>query len=377
MIHSNAIDSSYGAIAAPISLSTTFERAADGSYPSGYEYARDDNPNRRALEAALAALEGGEDAAAFASGSAAAMTLFQGLRPGDEAIVSDDCYFGVREMLRQFFVPWGLRVRFVDTSDVQKLEAATGPDTRLIFVETPSNPQLRISDIRAAARIAERCGAMLAVDNTAATPILQRPLDLGADVVIHSTTKYISGHHDAMGGSLITRKRDEFWSAIRLAQKLCGCIPSPFASWLTARALPSLAQRVRYQSDSALQIARELSNHALVERVLHPWLPAHPGSSVAHSQMSGGGALFSILVKGDADRAKRVAAQVKVFTRATSFGGPESLIEHRASVEAPGTTTPPNLLRLAIGLEQTHLLIDDLDRALSAGFGYEHHHETL
>lgn len=366
MTHFNAIDSWYGAIAAPISLSTTFERAEDGTYPRGYEYARDDNPNRRALEVALAELEGGEDAAAFASGSAAAMTLFQVLRPGDEAIVSDDCYFGVREMLNHFFVPWGLGVRFVDTSDTQQLEAAAGPNTRLIFLETPSNPQLRISDIRGAARIAQRCGAVLAVDNTAATPILQRPLDLGADVVIHSTTKYISGHHDAMGGALVTRTREGLWSAIRRAQKLCGCIPSPFASWLTARALPSLAHRVRYQSESALKIAQELSRHPSVERVLHPWLPAHPGCDVARAQMSAGGALFSILVKGDANRAMGVAAHVKVFTRATSFGGPESLIEHRASIEAPGTKTPPNLLRLAIGLEETQLLIDDLDRALKA-----------
>lgn len=362
----NAGERWYGAVAAPIALSTTFERAADGTYPRGYEYARDDNPNRHALEAGLAHLEGGEEAAAFASGSAAAMTLFQVLRPGDEAVVSDDCYFGVREMLKRFFVPWGLRVRFVDTSDIQQLDAAAGPDTRLIFLETPSNPQLRVSDIRAASQIAKRSGAVLAVDNTAATPILQRPLDLGADIVVHSTTKYISGHHDAMGGALVTRKRDDLWSAIRLAQKLCGCIPSPFASWLTIRAVPSLAQRVRFQSESALKLAQELSRHPSVERVLHPWLPEHPGYEVARAQMGGGGALFSILVKGDADSAIRAAANVNVFIRATSFGGPDSLIEHRASVEEPGTKTPPNLLRLSIGLEETQVLIDDLDRALKA-----------
>jgi len=366
MTDRNRSESLHGAIAAPISLSTTFERAADGTFPHGYEYSRDDNPNRHALESGLAELEGGEDAAAFASGSAAAMTLFQVLRPGDEVIVSDDCYFGVRSMLDNFFVPWGLRVRYVDTSDRQQLEDAAGRDTRLIFVETPSNPQLRISDIAAAARVAKRCGSVLAVDNTAATPILQRPFELGADVVVHSTTKYISGHHDAMGGALVVRKRDERWTAIRLAQKLCGCIPSPFASWLTTRALPSLAQRVRYQSESALNLAQALSRHPSVERVLHPWLPGHPGSDVARAQMSGGGALFSILVKGDASRAMRVAAEVKVFTRATSFGGPESLIEHRASIEGPNTKTPANLLRLAIGLEETQVLIDDLDRALTA-----------
>ncbi|MGZ3520253.1 MAG: trans-sulfuration enzyme family protein [Vulcanimicrobiaceae bacterium] len=359
-------DSAYGAIAAPLYLSTTFERAADGSYPLGYEYSRDDNPNRRELETALAALEGGQDAAAFASGSAAAMTLFQALRPGDQVVVSDDCYFGVRQMLDQLFVPWGLAVRYVDTSIPGELAKAVRSGTRLIFIETPSNPQLKISDIREVARIAKDAGAILACDNTAATPILQRPLDLGADISIHSTTKYMSGHHDAMGGALVSRRTDNFWNSIRFAQKHCGCIPSPFACWLTLRALPSLRHRVRAQSDSALRLAKELSGHRLVERVLHPGLPSHPGYDVARAQMTGTGALFSILVAGGADRAMRVAANVRVFKRATSFGGPESLIEHRASIEAPGTKTPPNLLRLAIGLERTEDLIEDLDRALTA-----------
>jgi cystathionine gamma-synthase len=354
-----------GAIAEPLYLSTTFERAGDGTYPYGYEYARDDNPNRRSLEHALAQLEGGEDGAAFASGSAAAMALFQALRPGDRVVVSDDCYFGVRQMLDRIFVPWGLNAQYVDSSQPEQLAAAVDSTTRLIFIETPSNPQLKISDIREAARIAKKHGAILACDNTAATPVLQRPLDLGADVVVHSTTKYMSGHHDAMGGALVTRSRDPFWNAIRFIQKHCGCIPSPFACWITARALPSLPHRVRAQNASALRIAQELASHQSVERILHPGLPSHPGYAVALNQMSGAGALFSILVNGDAERAMRVAANVRVFKRATSFGGPESLIEHRASVEGPGTKTPPNLLRLAIGLEDPQLLIDDLDRALT------------
>jgi cystathionine gamma-synthase len=243
-------------------------------------------------------------------------------------------------------------------------DAAAESDTRLIFIETPSNPQLRITGIPHAVRVAKDAGAMLACDNTAATPVLQRPLELGADIVVHSTTKYISGHHDAMGGALVTRDNAGIWSEIRFAQKQCGCIPSPFASWLTLRALPSLAHRVGAQSETALKLAEELSRHKGVQAVLHPWLPAHPGHETARAQMSGGGALFSILVDGDAERAMRVAAHVRVFKRATSFGGPESLIEHRASVEAPGTKTPANLLRLAIGLEDSQALLDDLVQAL-------------
>jgi len=358
------MDPAYGDIALPIHLSTTFERDADGRYSRGYEYSRDDNPNRHELESALTALEGGADAAAFASGSAAAMTLFQALRPGDRVIVSEDCYWGVRQMLDRIFVPWGLDVTYADTSSAEELARSAQSGARLIFIETPSNPQLKITDIRKAARIAKTCGAVLACDNTAATPVLQRPLDLGADISIHSTTKYISGHHDAMGGALVTRRQSELWKAIRFAQKYCGCIPSPFASWLTVRAMPSLRQRMLAQSETARKLAQELSRHSGVQAVLHPFLPSHEGHAVAQAQMRAGGALFSFLVAGNEQRAMRVAANVRVFKRATSFGGPESLIEHRASVEAPGTKTPPNLLRLAIGLEEPQTLIDDLVQAL-------------
>lgn len=359
------MDSAYGSIASPVYLSTTFERDADGRYSRGFEYARDDNPNRHELEHALAKLESGADAAAFASGSAAAMTLFQALRPGDRVVVSDDCYWGVRQMLERIFVPWGLNVAYADTSVPEQLAQAAAPRTRLIFIETPSNPQLKVTDIREAARIAKTCGALLACDNTAATPVLQRPLELGADIAVHSTTKYLSGHHDAMGGALVTRERSEFWESIRFAQTYCGCVPSPFACWLTARALPSLQHRMRAQSDTALFLAEMLARHKSVERVLHPWLTTHPQHDVARAQMHAAGAMFSVLVAGDAEHAIRVAANVRVFKRATSFGGPESLIEHRASVEAPGTKTPANLLRLAIGLEEPQALLDDLLQALN------------
>lgn len=360
------MDPAYGSIASPLYLSTTFERGAGGDYPHGYEYSRDDNPNRHELECALAALEGGEDAAAFASGSAAAMTLFQTLRPGERVIVSDDCYWGVRQMLDRIFVPWGLEVRYVDTSLYDELDGAAREGARLIFIETPSNPQLKVTDIAAAARVAKSCGALLACDNTAATPILQRPFKLGADFVIHSTTKYISGHHDAMGGALVTRRKDDVWAAVRFAQKHCGCVPSPFAAWLTQRAIPSLPHRMRFQNNSALYLAQRLNDHPAIEAVLHPWLDSHPNCATARAQMQGAGALFSILARGDERRALEIAAHVQVFKRATSFGGPESLIEHRASVEAPGTKTPHNLLRLAIGLEDPQELLDDLLQALAA-----------
>ncbi len=354
------------ALAAPIHLSTTFEREPDGSYPGGYFYSRNDNPNRHALEDALAELEGGVDAAAFASGSAAAMTLFQSLRPGDHAVVAHDSYYSVRRMLDEVFVPWGLAVTYADCTDPGALAAAIRPATRIVFVETPSNPMLRITDLEAAARLAHDAGAQLVCDNTLATPVLQRPIEHGADLVIHSTTKYIAGNHDTMGGALVAARDDELWARIRERQRLCGAIPSPFASWLTSRGITSLMQRVRWQHASALAVARFLADHPAIAEVIHPDLPSHPQHALAARQSSGSGALFSVRVRGGRDAALAVTGRVRRFRRATSFGGPESLIEHRASMEGPTTETPDDLLRLAIGLEEPADLIADLDRALSA-----------
>ena len=353
------------AIAPPIHLSTTFERDEAGAYSGGFKYSRDDNPNRRTLERALAELEGGVDAAAFASGSAAAMTLFQALRPGDHAVVADDSYYSIREMLGEVFVPWGLAVTFADCSDLAALRGALRPQTRLVFIETPSNPLMRITDIAGTAHLAHGAGAVLACDNTLPTPVLQRPLALGADIVVQSTTKYLSGHHDAMGGALVTARDDVFWQRIRAQQRLCGAIPSPFASWLTHRGLSSVVQRVRWQNETALEIARFLSLHPAVREVLHPGLPTHPAHALAAQQSTGSGALFSFRVHGGRDAALAVAARLRVIRRATSFGGPESLIEHRASVEGPASPTPDDLLRVAIGLEDRAALIADLDQALA------------
>jgi cystathionine gamma-synthase len=352
-------------IAPPIHLSTTFERDEAGEYSGGFNYSRDDNPNRRMLEQALAALEGGAEAAAFASGSAAAMTLFQALRPGDHVVVADDSYYSIRVMLDEVFVPWGLTVTFADCSDLAVLSGAMRPATRLVFIETPSNPLMRVTDIAGAAEIAHAAGALLACDNTLPTPVLQQPLALGADIVVQSTTKYISGHHDAMGGALITGRDDAFWQRIRAQQRLCGAIPSPFASWLTLRGLSSLVQRVRWQNESALEIARFLAQHPAVREVLHPGLPTHPAHALAAKQSTGSGGLFSFRIDGEAKDALGVAARLRLFRRATSFGGPDSLVEHRASVEGPNSTTPGDLLRLAIGLEDPSGLIADLERALT------------
>jgi cystathionine gamma-synthase len=353
------------AIAPPIYLSTTFERDAAGEYSGGYEYARDNNPNRAALEAALTELEGGADTAAFASGSAATMALFLALRPGDHAVVARDAYWGVRVMLDEIFAPWGLAVSYADCTDLAQIAAAIRPATRLLFVESPSNPLLGITDIAGAAALAHEAGALLACDNTLPTPVLQQPLAHGADLVVHATTKALSGSHDAMGGAIVTSRADAYWAAIRLQQKACGNIPSPFASWLTLRGIGSLVQRVRWQNDSALQIAQFLATHRAVREVLHPGLPSHPGYDVAAQQMTGAGGLFSVRIAGGREAALAVAARLTRFRRATSFGGAESLVEHRASVEGPKSTTPDDLLRLAIGLEDPADLIQDLDRALT------------
>lgn len=353
-------------IAESIVLTTTFERAHDGSYPDGFEYSRDDNPNRRNLERSLAALEGGFDAAAFASGSAASMTLFQALTPGDRVVVSDDCYVGVRHMLDKIFVRWGLLVEYVDSADPSALRNALREPTAVLFIETPGNPRISITDLKIAVEYAKDVGALVACDNTVATPCLQRPLALGCDFVIHSTTKYLSGGDDAMGGAIVAAESSDLWKRIRFAQIECGCIPSPFASWLTSRSLPTLDLRVTRQSETALSLARALQSDPRIDSVLYPFIESHAGYDVARAQMRAGGALMSILVKGSAADAMAVSNRLKVFKRATSFGGPTSLVEHRKSVEGPTSKTPDNLLRVYVGLESIEELVNDFDQALTA-----------
>ena len=359
------VDQATGALTQPIHLSTTFERAPDGSFPHGYIYARDANPNRQQLEECLAQLEGGAGAVAFASGSAATAALFQALEPGKHVIAPDDAYYGTTRLLRDHFGKWGLEHTLVDTTNVEAVGAALRPSTALVWIETPSNPLIRISDIRALCEVAHAAGAQVAVDNTWCTPVLQRPLELGADLVLHATTKYLGGHSDVVGGAVITRAIDAYFEAVRAIQKEAGAIPSPFDCWLIMRGIRTLPYRMRAHSENAFEVATFLSTHAAVSAVHYPGLPQAAGHAVAKAQMSAFGGMLSFEVNGGRAEALRAAAGVRLFTRATSLGGPESLIEHRASVEGPHTRAPEGLLRCSIGLEHADDLVADLSAALN------------
>jgi cystathionine gamma-synthase len=358
-------DPATGAVREPIHLATTFERGADGSYPHGYIYSRSGNPNRSALEQAVAALEGGHEAIAFASGSAATLAVFSLAASGGRVVCSSDCYHGTARQLREILPRWGGSVEFVDTTDLDATRQALEPGATLLWVETPSNPLLRVSDLDALAALAQARGALLGCDNTFASPVLQQPLALGADLVMHSTTKYLGGHSDVLGGIVVAREAGSLLERLRDFQGTGGGVPSPFDCWLLLRSLPTLPLRVRQQAANALAVARFLTTDRRVERVHYPGLESHPGHALAGRQMRGGyGAVVSFQVPGEAPQALAVAARTRLFTRATSLGGVESLIEHRASVEGPLSRTPPNLLRMSIGLEHEADLIADLDQAL-------------
>jgi cystathionine gamma-synthase len=361
------IDPATAAVTSPIYLSTTFERTPEGEYPQGFSYSRENNPNRRGLEECLAALEGGKQALAFASGLAVATAVLHGLEPGDHLIVADDVYWGLRNVLNSVFPKAGLETSYVDFTSLDALRAALRPTTRLVWLETPSNPLLKISDLDAVARIVRAAGpnAITVCDGTFATPVLQRPLDCGIDMVAHSTTKYISGHSDVVGGALVTRHDNYLFERARKAQRYGGAVPSPFDCWLTMRGIETLPLRVRAQSESALRIARCLREHPRVEGVHYPGLGDHPGHDVAARQMSAFGGMLSFRVRGGEAEAMAVAARCRLFIRATSLGGAHSLIEHRASVEGPASGTPRNLLRMSVGLEHPDDLLEDLAQALS------------
>jgi cystathionine gamma-synthase len=358
-------DRETGAVTPPIHLSTTFEREGDGTFRSGYIYTRDNNPTRRALEECLAAIEGGAAAAAFASGSAATMAILHALAPGDHVVAPQDAYYGTGKLLREVLGPWGLEFTFVDASDVAEVERAMRPTTKLVWIETPSNPLLTITDIRRVSELAHARGARVACDNTWATPVVTRPLSLGADLVMHSTTKYLGGHSDVLGGAVVAKTDDDFFARVRMLQHTGGSVPSPFECWLVSRGVRTLPVRVRAHSEHAMRVARFLAAHPRVTAVHYPGLLSHPGHEVARSQMALFGGMMSIEVEGGRAGALAVTSRVKVFTRATSLGGTESLIEHRASVEGPTTRSPEGLLRLSIGLEHPDDLIADLEQAIS------------
>jgi cystathionine gamma-synthase len=353
-----------GAVAPPIHLSTTFEREADGTYRAGYIYSRYANPNRNALEQSIAALEGGAVGLCFASGSSATMTAIQALGPGSHVIAPDDAYFGTTKLMRDIFGPWGIEVTLVNSTDLAAVQSAVRKNTRAIWVETPSNPLLRVADIGEISKIARRANAITVVDNTWGTPVLQRPLEFGADVVMHSTTKYFGGHSDVLGGALVCRVDDEFAQRLRAVQMAGGAVPSPFECWLLVRGIRTLPVRVTAQCRNAAALAEHLSKHKRVKAVHYPGLASHPQHAVAKRQMSLFGAMMSVEVGASADESRGIASRLELFTQATSLGGTESLVEHRASVEGPGTLAPANLLRLSVGLENVDDLIADWEAAL-------------
>ncbi|MCP3962962.1 MAG: aminotransferase class V-fold PLP-dependent enzyme [bacterium] len=365
LIHTGAeVDPATGAVAPPIHLSTTFEHGPDCQLHDGHVYIRESNPTQSRLEEALAASEGGEAALLFASGLAACSAYLQSLPSGSHMLHPDDVYHGVREMAQDFMPRWGQAATEVDMADLDAVRAALRPETRLIWAETPSNPLLKVVDLSALAEIAHAHDALLAVDNTFATPILQRPLDLGADVVVHSATKYMGGHSDVQGGALVLKEREPSYDDLTHIRGVLGGVASPFNAWLVLRGLRSLACRVERHAANALAIARALDGHPAVETVHYPGLEEHPGHAIARRQMRAFGGMLSLAVRGGREQAVAIASRVKLFTNATSLGGVESLIEHRASSEGPASTTPENLLRVSVGLEHSEDLIADLLQAL-------------
>lgn len=353
-----------GAIAAPIYLSTTFEHGPASEEIHGYTYIRDKNPTQDRLEKAMSELEGGESALVFSSGMGAASALLQHVEPGSQVILPADVYVHVRVAHRDFLPKWGIEANVVDMHSVDAVKRALRANTKLIWMETPSNPLMHVTDIAAISAIAHQAGALVAVDNTFATSILQRPFEHGADIVLHSTTKFCGGHSDVQGGCLVFKKRESLYEKILEVRTVLGAVGSPFNSWLVLRGLRTLACRMERHSSNGLAIARALAQSRKVEKVFYPGLPSHPGHDIASRQMSGFGGMLSILVKGGWDEAVAVASKVKLFQNATSLGGVESLIEHRASAEGKSSTVPKNLLRLSVGLEHPDDLAADLLQAL-------------
>ena len=361
------VDEKTRAITPPIHVSSTYLRDPDNQYRSGRVYARADNPAFDQAEAVMCQLEQGSAALLFASGMAAATAVFQALSPGDHVLAPQVMYWSLRNWLMNFATQWGLKIQLIDMTDPAVVQAAIQPGrTKLVWVETPANPLWTITDIAATAAIAHAAGAKLAVDSTVGTPVLTQPLALGADIVMHAATKYLGGHSDLVAGVLVARESDAYWQRIRTVRAQLGGTLGSFEAWLLLRGMRTLYLRVRQASTSAQRIAEHFARHRHVEAILYPGLPGAPGHAMAARQMTGGfGGMLSLRAKGGEAAAIATAAQVGLWKRATSLGGTESLIEHRASVEGAGTPAPADLLRLSVGIEDAGDLIADLEQALA------------
>ncbi|WP_417683284.1 trans-sulfuration enzyme family protein [Pseudidiomarina aquimaris] len=361
-----AIDQETQAVVPPIHVATTYLRGKDNSYPTGNIYSRADNPTYKPVEALLCQLEAGHEALLFGSGMAAATAVFQGLRPGDHVLAPRVMYWALRNWLLHFATDWGLVIEFIDMTDVEQVAKQLQPGkTKLVWLETPGNPLWCISDIEAIAQHAHAAGAQVAVDSTCATPLLTQPMQLGADIVMHSATKYLNGHSDVIAGALIGARDDTYWQRIRAVRAQNGAVPSPHDAAQLLRGMRTMHLRVREACRNAQFIAEQLEQHPAVAEVLYPGLPSFAGHETAKRQMTGGfGGMLSVRLKGGAAAAIHVAAHTKLWKRATSLGGVESLIEHRASIEGEGTPCPDDLLRMSCGIEDQQELLDDFLRAL-------------
>ena len=351
-------------VSTPIYLSTTYKRHNDGSYVNDLIYSRNDNPNRKIVEQSIAQLEKGKYAFAFSSGMAAVSAVFQSLKTGDHIILPNDIYYAIKKLMLEVFKRWDLTYDLVEMTNIEAIKEAIKPNTSLIWIETPSNPQLKISEISAISKLATKNKIICVVDNTWATPVLQNPLELGADIAMHSSTKYFGGHSDVIGGCIILNN-EALAKKIKSIQLLSGAVPSPFDCWLIARGIQTLHLRVMKQTENAFKLAHFLDKNPKIEKVYYPGLKSHPQHLIAKQQQKGFGAMISVLINGNEDESFKISTKLKYFTAATSLGGVESLVEHRKSVEGENSTTPANLLRISVGIEHIDDLINDWKMALS------------
>jgi cystathionine gamma-synthase len=361
------VEPATGGVAPAIYPASTYVRQAVPGRTK-YLYSRDDNPTYEQAEQLLGSLEGGSATMLFSSGMAAAATLIQGLSSGDRVVLPEVVYWGVRRVAKDIASGWGIGFDFVPNGDLDALARAVQPGrTKLVWLETPSNPTMAVADIEACAAIAHRAGALVVVDSTFASPVLTRPIELGADIVMHSGTKYLNGHSDVIAGALVAKEPSPFWEKLIAVRRYAGAVLGPFEAWLLLRGMRTLFLRVRAQSENAMALARHFEGHPSILQVLYPGLESHPDHAIARRQMTGGfGGMLSLRIRGGEEAALRAWGACQLFKVATSLGGVESLIEHRASIEGADSPVPKDLLRVSVGIEDVQDLIADLENAVKA-----------